>query len=43
MSNMNQHEDMITYILIGVGIGVCIGFVLKVFIDTYIILGNFPI
>ena len=43
MSNMNQHEDIIAYVLIGVGIGVGIGFVLKVFIDTYIIIESLPI
>jgi len=43
MSNMSQHEDMITYIIIGIAIGIAIGFVLKAFVDTYIILGNFPI
>ena len=28
------HEDIISYILIGVAIGVPIGFVIKVFLDT---------
>ena len=43
MSNMNQHEDMITSILIGVAIGIAIGFVLKAFVDTYDLVRSFPI
>ena len=38
-----EHDDIITYILIGVGIGIAIGFVLKVFMDTYILIGRLPI
>jgi hypothetical protein len=43
MSNMNQHEDMISYILIGVAIGIAIGFLLKVFVDTYNLVESLPI
>jgi len=43
MNKITDHEDMITYIIIGIAIGIAIGFVLKAFVDTYIILGNFPI
>ena len=38
-----EHDDIITYILIGVGIGIAIGFVLKVFMDTYVLIGRLPI
>ena len=43
MSNMNQHDDMIAYILIGVAIGIAIGFLLKVFVDTYNLVESLPI
>ena len=43
MIKNTEHDDIITYILIGVGIGIAIGFVLKVFMDTYILIGRLPI
>ena len=43
MIKNSQQEDIITYILIGVGIGVPIGFVLKVFLDTYAIIESLPL
>ena len=43
MIKNTQHEDIITYILIGVGLGVPIGFVLKVFMDTYTIIESLPL
>ncbi len=43
MIKNTQHEDIITYILIGVGLGVPIGFVLKVFLDTYAIIERLPL
>ena len=43
MIKNSQHEDIITYILIGVGLGVPIGFVLKVFMDTYTIIESLPL
>ena len=43
MNKITDHEDMITYIIIGIAIGIAIGFVLKTFVDTYTIIGNFPI
>ena len=43
MIKNTEHDDIITYILIGVGIGIAIGFVLKVFMDTYILKGMLPI
>jgi len=43
MIKNTQHEDAITYILIGVGLGVPIGFVLKVFFDTWTLLESLPL
>ena len=43
MIKNSQHEDIITYILIGVGIGVPIGVVLKVFLDTYALIERLPL
>jgi len=43
MIKNTQHEDAITYILIGVGLGVPIGFVLKVFLDTWTLLESLPL
>ena len=43
MIKNSQQEDIITYILIGVGIGVPIGFVLKVFLDTYTMIEGLPL
>tara|TARA_R100000995_G_scaffold2199_1_gene1467 strand:- start:110 stop:241 length:132 start_codon:yes stop_codon:yes gene_type:complete len=43
MIKNTEHEDIITYILIGVGLGVPIGFVLKVFMDTYTIIESLPL
>ena len=43
MIKNTEHDDIITYILIGVGIGIAIGFVLKVFIDTYILIERLPL
>ena len=43
MIKNTEHDDIITYILIGVGIGIAIGFVLKVFMDTYVLIGRLPI
>ena len=39
MKNLS-HEEQVTLILIGVAIGIGIGFVLKVFLDTYYLLQN---
>jgi uncharacterized membrane protein (Fun14 family) len=38
----NRNEEVISYIGIGICIGIAIGFVLKVFIDTYFIIENLP-
>ena len=43
MIKNTEHEDIITYILIGIGLGVPIGFVLKVFMDTYTIIESLPL
>jgi|TARA_B100000475_G_scaffold4067_1_gene3827 hypothetical protein len=43
MIKNTQHEDIVTYILIGIGLGVPIGFVLKVFLDTYAIIESLPL
>ena len=43
MIKNSQQEDIITYILIGIGLGVPIGFVLKVFLDTYAIIESLPL
>ena len=43
MIKNTEHDDIITYILIGVGIGIAIGFVLKVFMDTYILIWSLPL
>ena len=43
MIKNTQHEDIVTYILIGIGLGVPIGFVLKVFMDTYTIIESLPL
>ena len=43
MIKNTQHEDAITYILIGLGLGVPIGFVLKVFLDTWTLLESLPL
>ena len=43
MSKNIEHEDIITYILIGVALGVPIGFVLKVFLDTHLIIQGLPL
>ena len=43
MIKNSQQEDIITYILIGIGLGVPIGFVLKVFLDTYAIVERLPL
>ena len=43
MLKNTEHEDIITYILIGLGLGVPIGFVLKVFLDTYAIVERLPL
>ena len=43
MIKNTQHEDIVTYILIGIGLGVPIGFVLKVFLDTYTIIESLPL
>jgi hypothetical protein len=42
MKNLS-HEEQITLILIGIAIGVGIGFVLKVFVDSYIIIEGLPL
>ena len=39
MKNLS-HEEQITLMLIGIAIGIGIGFVLKVFLDTYYLLQN---
>ena len=39
MKNLS-HEEQITLILRGIAIGIGIGFVLKVFLDTYYLLQN---
>ena len=43
MLKNTEHDDIVTYILIGVGLGVPIGFVLKVFLDTYTIIERLPL
>jgi hypothetical protein len=43
MLKNTEHEDIITYILIGIGLGVPIGFVLKVFLDTWTLLESLPL
>jgi len=43
MLKNNQHEDAITCILIGIGLGVPIGFVLKTFLDTWTLLESLPL
>ena len=43
MLKNTEHEDIITYILIGLGLGVPIGFVLKVFLDTWTLLESLPL
>ena len=43
MLKNTEHEDIITYILIGIGLGVPIGFVLKAFLDTYTIIESLPL
>ena len=43
MNKITDNEDMISYILIGVAIGIAIGFVLKAFVDTYDLVRSFPI
>ena len=43
MIKNTQHEDVITYIAIGMGLGVPIGFVLKSFLDTYVLIQTLPI
>jgi hypothetical protein len=40
---MSNQEEMISYILIGVAIGIAIGFLLKVFVDTYKLVESLPI
>ena len=40
MKNLSN-EEQITLILIGIAIGIGIGFLIKVFIDTHILLQNF--
>jgi len=35
-------DDYITLICIGIAIGIVIGFLLKVFIDAYFIIGSLP-
>jgi hypothetical protein len=41
MKNL-RHEEQTTLILIGIAIGIGIGFVLKAFVDTYYSLGSLP-
>ena len=40
MKNLSN-EEQITLILIGIAIGIGLGFLIKVFIDTHILLENF--
>jgi len=38
-----QESEMINYILIGICIGVGVGFVLKTMIDTYLLIETLPL
>jgi len=42
MRQMNNNDDLITMISIGIAIGIGIGFLLKVFVDAYFIIGSLP-
>ena len=42
MKQLNS-EEQITLIVIGIAIGVAIGFVLKAFVDTYDLVRSLPI
>ena len=42
MRNLS-HEEQITLIVIGIAIGVAVGFVLKTFVDTYYLIGSLPL
>mgnify|MGYP004372921729 CR=1 FL=1 len=42
MKNLS-HEEEITLLLIGIAIGIGVGFVLKVFLDTYTMIEGLPL
>ena len=41
MKNLSS-EEQITLIVIGIAIGVAVGFILKTFVDTYYLVGSLP-
>ncbi len=43
MGKINSTDEYITLIGIGVAIGIGVGFVLKVFLDTYTIIERLPL
>jgi len=42
MNKNLTNEEMIEYIVVGILIGIAIGFILKVILDTYILVDTLP-